>query len=115
MINKKYKKQVSIALRRKNKRVVKTDFKDNKYKVLQIIIGVLGFAGTTTLSFMYISPWIYILAMYIFGVYNILQTIHFKLRKMYIFVAMFIYFFVIGLYGYVKFILQNFSSLKIFP
>ena len=84
----------------------------NKLTILQIIIVLLGILGTTTLSFMYISPLIYLLAMTIFGCYNILQTIHFFIRKLFWMVILFLYFLIIGIYGYIQFIISNLELIK---
>ena len=84
----------------------------NKLTILQIIIVTLGILGTTTLSFMYISPLIYLLSMTIFGFYNILQTIHFLIRRMFFMVILFLYFLLIGIYGYIQFIILNLEMIK---
>jgi hypothetical protein len=86
----------------------------NKLNILQAIIVSLGILGTTTLSFMYLNPLIYLVSMTIFGVYNLLQTIHFYVRKLWWMVGLFIYFLVIGIYGYVNFIITNIELIKVF-
>jgi hypothetical protein len=82
---------------------------DLKYKWLQISVMITGFLGTTLLSLMYLSPLIYLFSMAFFTIFNILQMIHFKLRKIYLEVFTYIYFFVIGLHGVYNYVIQNYT------
>lgn len=81
--------------------------KNNNYIILQSIILILGIIGTTSLSFLFMNPLVYLFSMTVFGFYNILQTIHFVLRKLWLMVLLFIYFLAVGIFGYVQFILNN--------
>ena len=78
-----------------------------KLYTLQVVIFILGVIGTTSLSFFFMTPLVYLFSMTVFGFYNILQTIHFVIRKLWLMVILFVYFFAVGLFGYVNFILAN--------
>lgn len=78
---------------------------DIKYFKLQILSIIFGCLGTITLSYNYLNKYVYLYAMGIFMIYNILEFIHFTFRRMYIQSALFLFYLVIGIYGMYKYIM----------
>lgn len=84
---------------------------DLKYKWLQIAVATTGFIGTTALSFVYFDTLVYLFSMLVFTIFNILQIIHFTLRKIYIETGSYVYFLLIGITGVYNYVSQNYNAI----